>query len=128
MLRDDDTAKVLMRFVWNVPLKLKRKFVRAIDTHLSERYPIMRARLRLGNHVTLIAGFRNADLLFWVKAGERVSQLQAEFPDLLDVIYTSNDGSFCHKGFVTTPLEAMLKDGKSSQGRKSPKWSPSAHR
>jgi len=77
----------------------------------------MRAHLRLGNHVTLIAGFRNSDLLFWVKAGERVSQLQAEFPDLLDVIYTSNDGSFCHKGFVTTPLEAMLKDGKSSQGR-----------
>jgi glutamate synthase (NADPH/NADH) small chain len=81
-------------------------------------YPIMRAHLRLGNHVTLIAGFRNADLLFWVKAGERVSQLQAEFPDLLDVIYTSNDGSFGAKGFVTTPLEAMLKDGMSSQGRK----------
>ena len=81
-------------------------------------YPIMRAHLRLGNHVTLIAGFRNADLLFWVKAGERVSQLQAEFPDLLDVIYTSNDGSFGAKGFVTTPLEAMLKDGLTSQGRK----------
>ncbi|MHB8948301.1 MAG: sulfide/dihydroorotate dehydrogenase-like FAD/NAD-binding protein [Rhodoferax sp.] len=81
-------------------------------------YPIMRAHLRLGNHVTLIAGFRNADLLFWVKAGERVSQLQAEFPDLLDVIYTSNDGSFGAKGFVTTPLEAMLKDGQTSKGRK----------
>jgi len=80
-------------------------------------YPIMRAHLRLGNHVTLIAGFRNADLLFWVKAGERVSQLQAEFPALLDVIYTSNDGSFGAKGFVTTPLEAMLKDGQASKGR-----------
>ena len=80
-------------------------------------YPIMRAHLRLGNHVTLIAGFRNADLLFWVKAGERVSQLQAEFPDLLDVIYTSNDGSFGAKGFVTTPLEAMLKEGQTSKGR-----------
>jgi len=80
-------------------------------------YPIMRAHLRLGNHVTLIAGFRNADLLFWVKAGERVSQLQAEFPDLLNVIYTSNDGSFGAKGFVTTPLEAMLKDGQTSKGR-----------
>ncbi|MDD5030646.1 MAG: FAD-dependent oxidoreductase, partial [Rhodoferax sp.] len=42
MLRDDDTSKVLMRFVWNVPLKLKRKFVRALDTHLSERYPMFK--------------------------------------------------------------------------------------
>jgi glutamate synthase (NADPH/NADH) small chain len=81
-------------------------------------YPIMRAHLRLGNHVTLIAGFRNSDLLFWVKDGERVSALKAEFGDQLDVIYTSNDGSFGEKGFVTTPLEAMLKDNMSSKGRK----------
>ncbi len=81
-------------------------------------YPIMRAHLRLGNHVTLIAGFRNSDLLFWVKDGERVAALQAEFGDLLDVIYTSNDGSFGAKGFVTTPLERMLKDGMTSNGRK----------
>ena len=42
LLRDDDTSQVLMRFVWNVPLKLKRKFVRAIDLHLSERYPMFK--------------------------------------------------------------------------------------
>ena len=81
-------------------------------------YPIMRAHLRLGNHVTLIAGFRNSDLLFWVKDGERVAGLKAEFGDQLDVIYTSNDGSFGEKGFVTTPLEAMLKDNMTSKGRK----------
>jgi glutamate synthase (NADPH/NADH) small chain len=81
-------------------------------------YPIMRAHLRLGNHVTLIAGFRNSDLLFWVREGARVSRLQAEFPELLDIIYTSNDGSFGIKGFVTTPLEAMLKDRQSNKGRK----------
>ncbi len=81
-------------------------------------YPIMRAHLRLGNHVTLIAGFRNADLLFWVRGGERVSALKAEFGDQLDVIYTSNDGSFGEKGFVTTPLEAMLKDDMTTKGRK----------
>jgi glutamate synthase (NADPH/NADH) small chain len=81
-------------------------------------YPIMRAHLRLGNHVTLIAGFRNSDLLFWVKEGDRVTRLQAEFPELLDVIFTSNDGSFGVKGFVTTPLEAMLKNDQSSKGRK----------
>ena len=80
-------------------------------------YPIMRSHLQLGNHVTLIAGFRNADLLFWTKDDERVAKLKAEFPDMLDVIYTSNDGSFGIKGFVTTPLEEMLKDGKKSKGR-----------
>jgi glutamate synthase (NADPH/NADH) small chain len=80
-------------------------------------YPIMREHLRLGNHVTLIAGFRSADLLFWTKDDERVGKLKAEFGDQLDVIYTSNDGSFGIKGFVTTPLEAMLKDNKMSHGR-----------
>jgi glutamate synthase (NADPH/NADH) small chain len=81
-------------------------------------YPIMREHLRMGNHVTLISGFRNSGLLFWVKEDERVGKLQAEFPDLLDVIYTSNDGSFGVKGFVTTPLEAMLKDMQEGKGRK----------
>lgn len=81
-------------------------------------YPIMREHLRLGNHVTLIAGFRSADLLFWTGPDERVGQLQAEFGDQLDVIYTSNDGTFGIKGFVTVPLEAMLKDGCTSKGRR----------
>jgi glutamate synthase (NADPH) small chain len=80
-------------------------------------FPIMREHLRLGNHVTLISGFRNAELLFWVKDGERVAKLQAEFPDLLDVIYTSNDGSFGIKGFVTTPLESLLNDARDGVGR-----------
>ena len=31
-----------MRFIWNVPLKFKRKFVRAIDPHLSDRYPMFK--------------------------------------------------------------------------------------
>ncbi|MDR0577727.1 MAG: 2-polyprenylphenol hydroxylase, partial [Candidatus Accumulibacter sp.] len=42
LLRDDDMSVVLMRFVWSVPLGLKRKFVRALDEHLSERYPIFK--------------------------------------------------------------------------------------
>ncbi|MDR0379716.1 MAG: 2-polyprenylphenol hydroxylase, partial [Candidatus Accumulibacter sp.] len=42
LLRDDDASRILMRFVWNVPLGLKRKFIRALDTHLSERYPLFR--------------------------------------------------------------------------------------
>jgi glutamate synthase (NADPH/NADH) small chain len=71
-------------------------------------YPIMREHLRLGHHVTLIAGFRSADLLFWVGEGERVDELQALYGDLLDVIHTTNDGSFGEAGFVTGPLERML--------------------
>ncbi len=80
-------------------------------------YPIMREHLRLGNHVTLISGFRSADLLFWTKDDERVGQLKAEFGDQLDVIYTSNDGSFGIKGFVTGPLEEMLKANQQGNGR-----------
>ncbi len=40
LLRDDDASRVLMRFVWNVPLGQKRKFIRGIDAHLSGRYPM----------------------------------------------------------------------------------------
>jgi glutamate synthase (NADPH/NADH) small chain len=81
-------------------------------------YPIMREHLRLGNHVTLISGFRSASLLFWTGEQERIGRLQAEFGDQLDVIYTSNDGTFGVKGFVTGPLEAMLAGGKTSNGRR----------
>ena len=80
-------------------------------------YPIAREHLKLGNHVTLISGFRSSNLLFWVGEDERLGQLKAEFGDQLDVIYTSNDGSFGIKGFVSTPLEEMLKNGKKSKGR-----------
>jgi glutamate synthase (NADPH/NADH) small chain len=75
-------------------------------------YPIMREHLRMGNHVTLISGFRTADLQFWTEENGRVDKLRAEFPDRLEVIYTSNDGSFGLKGFVTGPLEEMLKAGR----------------
>jgi glutamate synthase (NADPH/NADH) small chain len=81
-------------------------------------YPIMREHLRLGNHVTLIAGFRSASLLFWTGEGERLGLLQQEYGDQLDVIYTSNDGTFGLQGFVTAPLEAMLEDGVRSKGRR----------
>lgn len=39
LLRDDDASKVLMRFL-QLPLGKKRMFVRALDAHLSERYPM----------------------------------------------------------------------------------------
>jgi glutamate synthase (NADPH/NADH) small chain len=80
-------------------------------------YPIMREHLRMGNHVTLIAGYRTKDLLFWTAEGERVDGLQKEFGKQLDVIYCTNDGTFGLKGFVTTPLQEMMDAGKKSKGR-----------
>ena len=68
--------------------------------------------LRMGNHVTLIAGFRGAEYLFWSEKDQRIGLLQAEYPDQLDVVYTSNDGSFGIKGFVTDPLREMLEKAK----------------
>ncbi len=80
-------------------------------------YPIMREHLRAGNHVTLIAGFRSAGLLFWTGDDERVAHLQREYGDRLDVVYTTNDGTFGIEGFVTTPLEAMLERAAEGTGR-----------
>ena len=80
-------------------------------------YPIMREHLRMGNHVTLISGFRTKDLMFWAEPDQRIGLLQAEYPELLDVIYTTNDGSFGINGFVTGPLEEMLESMKAGTGR-----------
>ena len=38
--RDDDASRVLMRFLWRLPIGKKRAFVRALDAHLSDRYPM----------------------------------------------------------------------------------------
>jgi len=81
-------------------------------------FPIAREHLRLGNHVTLIAGYRTKGALFWVGEGERVDALKTEFGDLLDVVYCTNDGTFGEKGFVTSPLQRWLDDGKKVNGRK----------
>ena len=81
-------------------------------------YPIAREHLELGNHVTLIAGFRSENLMFWVGEGERVTDLKAKYGDLLDVIYATNDGTLGYKGFVTGPLEEMLEANKAGKGRK----------
>ncbi len=81
-------------------------------------YPIMREHLRHGNHVTLISGFRSAGLMFWTAPDERVGRLQAEFGDQLDVVYTTNDGSFGVPGFVTGPLEEMLEANQRGEGRR----------
>lgn len=88
---------------------------------LAPAFPIVRAHLELGNHVTLIIGSRSRDLLFWVdpdgdpegKSMERVDVLHRQYPELLDVVLASDDGSFGVKGTVTVPLEEMLSGGRS---------------
>lgn len=42
LLREDDSSRLLMRFVWSLPLGRKRKLIRAIDAHLSDRYPMFK--------------------------------------------------------------------------------------
>ncbi|MFT6984617.1 MAG: glutamate synthase (NADPH/NADH) small chain [Psychromonas sp.] len=77
-------------------------------------YPIMRAHLETGNKVTLIAGFRGVDFCFWSEQEGRLETLRSQYPSLLEIIYTSNDGSMGIKGFVTMPLEEMLINNRDS--------------
>ncbi|PRY21794.1 sulfide dehydrogenase (flavoprotein) subunit SudA /sulfide dehydrogenase (flavoprotein) subunit SudB [Aliiruegeria haliotis] len=81
-------------------------------------YPIAKAHLEIGNHVTMVIGFRSADHLFWTGDDERMGLLKAKYGDKIDIIYCTNDGSFGTAGFVTGPLEEMLKDNNMSKGRK----------
>jgi len=71
-------------------------------------FPIMREHLRLGNHVTLIAGFRSKELMFWTGEDDYVGRIKAKYGDQLEIIYTTNDGSYGIEGFVTVPLKQML--------------------
>ena len=71
----------------------------------------------MGNHVTLIAGFRTDPPKFWTREDQRIGLLQAEFRDLLDVVYTSNDGTFGIQEIVTGPLAEMLEAAKNGAGR-----------
>ena len=71
-------------------------------------HPILRAHLEIGNTVTLISGFRGVEHCFWTSTGDRIENLKSQYPEQLEVIYTSNDGSFGLQGFVTSPLEQML--------------------
>ncbi|WP_375753943.1 sulfide/dihydroorotate dehydrogenase-like FAD/NAD-binding protein [Vibrio sp. HN007] len=79
-------------------------------------HPILRAHLEIGNKVTLISGFRGKAQRFWTDEGDKVETLREAYPELLEVIYTSNDGSFGIEGFVTTPLEERLKQHQAGQG------------
>ncbi len=42
LLRDDDMSMILQRFIRNAPIEAKRKFIAALDAHLSDRYPMFK--------------------------------------------------------------------------------------
>jgi glutamate synthase (NADPH/NADH) small chain len=84
---------------------------------LPPAFPIIREHLKAGHHVTLVSGFRTRDLMFWTAPGERVVQLQEQYGEQLDVVYTTNDGTFGVSGFVTGPLEEMLEANARGEGR-----------
>jgi glutamate synthase (NADPH) small chain len=42
LVRGDDMSTILLRFIWAIPLRFKRKFIRAIDVNLSDRYPMFK--------------------------------------------------------------------------------------
>ena len=92
-------------------------------------YPIMREHLRLGNHVTLIAGFRSADLLFWTGDDERVGGLQREFGDQLDVVYTTQRRHLRRRRASSPARWRRCSRQPPRRGaRRSPRWSRSARR
>ncbi len=71
-------------------------------------YPIAREHLRLGNHVTLIVGFRSEALLFWNGEAARLGQLARQWGDRVELVFASDDGSVGVHGTVAVPLRAML--------------------
>ena len=63
-------------------------------------YPIAKALKKAGNEVISIIGARSKNLLFWEdKMREASSRL----------LVATDDGSYGHKGFVTTLLEDLIK-------------------
>lgn len=65
-------------------------------------YPILKALKEAGNRITTILGARSKDLLI----------LENNLRELSDKFFiTTDDGSEGEKGFVTTPLNRILKQG-----------------
>ena len=63
-------------------------------------YPIARALRQAGNEVISIIGARSKNLLFWEDKMNEVSSR---------LLIATDDGSYGHKGFVTTLLEELIR-------------------
>ena len=66
-------------------------------------YPIQRALKQAGNHVISIMGARSKDLVFWE------DRMRACCDELLIM---TDDGTYGEKGFVTTALDRLAKEGR----------------
>ncbi len=65
-------------------------------------YAVARGMKEAGNHLTMIAGFRNKDFVI----------LEDEFSKITDeLLITTDDGSYVRKGFTTNVLEEYLQAG-----------------
>ena len=71
-------------------------------------FPIARALKAIGNHVIMIHGARNKELLFWQ---DRLAEASSEY------IVTTDDGSVGRKGLVTEPLRELLEADKANDPR-----------
>ena len=76
-------------------------------------YPIARALKAMGNHVTMIHGARNKELLFWqdrlAEASGCAGGTNCCAGGTSDYIVTTDDGSQGRKGLVTEPLRELLE-------------------
>jgi NAD(P)H-flavin reductase len=70
-------------------------------------FPIARDLKEKGNKIISIIGSRSSDLLFWEDRMRTVSD---------ELIVTTDDGSYAHKGLVTEPLKELL-EGKEKIAR-----------
>tara|TARA_Y100000310_G_C20586908_1_gene765908 strand:- start:233 stop:1111 length:879 start_codon:yes stop_codon:yes gene_type:complete len=67
----------------------------------AEIYPIAKEFKKQGNKVIIIFGARNKSLLFWEEEFKKISD---------ELIICTNDGSKGIEGFVTQPLEKLIKE------------------
>lgn len=66
-------------------------------------YPTAKALHEMGVEVDMIAGFKTKDIVI----------LEDEMRSACDNLYlTTDDGSYCEKGFVTDKLKSLLESGK----------------
>jgi len=70
---------------------------------IAPAYPIARAMGQAGNRIVSIIGSRTRDLLYWE---DRMGSISDE------LVVCTDAGSYGFHGFVTQPLEEMLKTGK----------------
>ena len=65
--------------------------------------PVVRGMREAGNHVITVIGFRTKDLIFYEDKLREASD---------ELVVSTDDGSYGHKGVVTVPIKEMLESGR----------------